>query len=362
MAAAAGNHDHLELVSDLGSPRTGQQGKDFVTDLDAAFEVAASTVGVVEHGLEIGDEKLLLRFAGRALESAILPALEHARTAPHEAPSRVVRIWDSATTGVALPDPPWDDEDIGPTFRVTIPELTAVHQSPDRLTLRGAPDAAHWWAASPDAVPWWERGAPLRLVFLWFLTRPGRGLVHAAAIGEGRRGILISGPSGSGKSTLALACLEAGMEYAGDDFVLLDSTGDDAVAHNIYSTARADVHTLALFPDLAPSSFHQDGEKAVLAVDRSHLAQIRRQLPVDAVVIPQLRRTREPRAVSASAGEGLMSLAASSILQMPVRDGGAFSAGADLMRRVPAYRLELGIDPRAAVAPIRGILAELETR
>jgi hypothetical protein len=349
------------VVGAADTSLAGQEARDFVAELDAAFEAATSATGVVEHGLEIGGEQLLLRFAGPALESAILPALEQVRTTPHEAPSRVIRIWDSATTGVALPDPPWGNDDIGPTFRVTIPELTAVHQPPDRLTLRAAPDAAHWWAASPDAVPWWERGAPLRLVFLWFLTRPGRGLVHAAAIGEGRRGILISGPSGSGKSTLALACLEAGMQYAGDDFVLLDSTGD-AVAHNIYSTARADVHTLALFPDLAPSSFHQDGEKSVLAVGRSHLAQIRRHLPVDAVVIPQLRRTREPRAVSASAGEGLMSLAASSILQLPVRDGGAFAAGADLMRRVPAYRLELGIDPRAAVAPIRGILAELETR
>jgi hypothetical protein len=341
-----------------GASPAAELGADYVAELEDAFEAAISVAGVVEHGLSIADEQLLLRFAGPALESAILPALEFVLTPPPQTPSGVVHLWDSATTGVALPQPPWVGDETAPLFRVNIPGLTAVHQPPDRLTLRGAPDAAHWWAASPEAVPWWERGAPMRLVFLWMLTRPGRGLVHAAAVGDRGRGILISGASGSGKSTLALACLEAGMDYAGDDFVLLDVEGDP-VAHNIYSTARADVHTLALFPELAPTAFHQDGEKTVLALDGALKPQVHQRLPVAAVVIPQLMKAHAPRMVPASAGDGLMSLAASSVLQLPVRDGGALNAGAELMRQVPAYRLELGSDPRAAVGAIRSVLEQV---
>ena len=345
------------------APRRPEPGADYVRALEGAFEAAVAVAGLVEHGLGVGGRELLLRFAGPALEPALLPALEHVLSEPAREPAGVVHLWDTASTGVPLPEPPWRATDIGPLGEVAMRGLGAVHVPADgRLTIRATGSRnVHWWAAHADVVPWWERGAPLRVVFHWLLTDPRRQLIHAAAVGEGARGVLLPGPSGSGKSTLALACLESGMTYAGDDYVLLD-VSDPPVAHSLYASARVDVQTLARFPALTATQTHREGEKTVLALGEAHRERIRLQLQVDAVVIPRRKRTRTSAVSRASAGEGLLALAPSSALQLPDRARGTLRVAAELVRRKPVYRLEVGSDQRGAVAALRSILAEINPR
>lgn len=49
--------------------------------------------------------------------------------------------------------------------------------------------------------------------------------LHAACIGQGKRGLLLIGPSGSGKSTLVLHGLISGLDFLAEDSVLVDPQG-----------------------------------------------------------------------------------------------------------------------------------------
>jgi hypothetical protein len=49
--------------------------------------------------------------------------------------------------------------------------------------------------------------------------------LHAACLGHDRAGVLLMGPSGAGKSTLVLHGLLAGLEFVGEDSVLVDPMG-----------------------------------------------------------------------------------------------------------------------------------------
>ena len=87
-----------------------------------------------------------------------------------------------------------------------------------------------------DAIPWWERAAPLRVALSWALRGPSRPLVHAGAVGDDRGVVVLAGARGSGKTTVALAALADGLQYLGDDYVLLDGAGEATVSP-VYNTA-----------------------------------------------------------------------------------------------------------------------------
>ena len=77
-----------------------------------AFERAARAVASVrEHSIAIGGRSLTLSFAGEALPGRIWPALAHLRSAPSQSCDLRIMLWDSVSTGVALPEPPWGGGD-----------------------------------------------------------------------------------------------------------------------------------------------------------------------------------------------------------------------------------------------------------
>jgi hypothetical protein len=327
----------------------------------------------VERDLLLAGSRLRLRFAGPELERLLLPALAHAVVShEHEAAADVtIDLWDSASTGVAAPELPLRMRDV--RERGAIPrysdhrfetlfhgDLTAPDHdfravsTFDRATRHGV-----LWVLSRERVPWWERAAPLRTLLHWALTRPpSRTLVHAAAVGASGRGVLIAGAAGSGKSTTAAACVEAGMSCAGDDYVLLDATAS-AVAHPLYGTVKLAADGLALLPalDTDAAAPARDGEKHVLdlAASRSGMA---RAVPVDAVVVPRPAGTAHGGAVlrPASGALALRALAPTTILQLAGSNRGVLSALAELVRRLPAYELELGAPPQECAAALAGLV------
>ena len=79
------------------------------------------------------------------------------------------------------------------------------------------------------------RLAPARRRCTLPLPGPGRHLLHAGAVGSPDAGVLVGGVSGSGKSTLTLACVEDGLGYGGDDYVVV-TLDPEPTAHTLYTT------------------------------------------------------------------------------------------------------------------------------
>ena len=192
----------------------------------AAEAVRRSSPGV-SLDLAMGHSRVRLRFASAAFAAAAIPALDHLEARPGIAPDAVITVWDSASTGVPAPDFPWSDlaprgTPIGfghPSLRTIVdPDFGGVTMF-DTTSRAGVV-----WAPAALELPWWERAAPLRAALCWASVQPGQHFVHGGAVGGPAGGVLLAGRGGSGKSTLALACVEHGMGYAGDDYVLVTTS------------------------------------------------------------------------------------------------------------------------------------------
>jgi hypothetical protein len=346
-------------------------------ELAGAARRAMAEAPASVHDLRLGGAHVRLRLAGPALEPALLPALAHGLIERTSAlPELTIDAWDTESTGVGPPAFPWRPEDVrergeirgfndgavrtlyhagGPGTGRNFQAISVVD------TARGA---AWFVVASEQCVPWYERAAPLRAVLHLGLQRSTRLLVHAAALGHGSAGMLLAGAAGSGKSTTAMACVLAGLDYAGDDYVVVDVGEDPLRAHSLYGTAKFDTTTTTLLPELAahvPAGAGRDGEKLVLDLAGTWPRQMRAAVALSAIVVPSVRPgLAQPRLTRCSPAQALRALAPTTIHQLPSVGGATLAPLAALVRRVPAYALELGGPPQAAATALISLLEELD--
>jgi len=106
--------------------------------------------------------------------------------------------------------------------------------------------------AIPDAVGYLAHPF-LTIPLQEMLKRRGLFMMHAAALSDRGRGVLLAGESGAGKSTLALALLRGGWDFLGDDTVFLSSRGGGEAWRVLAFPDEVDVtpRTLAFFPELS---------------------------------------------------------------------------------------------------------------
>jgi hypothetical protein len=324
--------------------------------LDAGLELRETT-------LVVDAETLLLRFAGDALADALLPALAPIVAASERTPGMTVELWDSASAGRPPPPPPWTAADGGPLGAVKGHNdggrRAIVDPESGTLTIADLPEKrAAVWAPSAADLPSWWRAVPLRMVLDWTLAQPGRHVVHAGAVGSGERGVLLAGPGHAGKSTVAATCVQAGMAYLGDDYVLLQ-TVPRPLARALYGTARVDRRSLAGLPDIArslgdPGSGH---EKVLLDIKTLYPDRVRPSLALQAVVIPRFAGGDGATLCPVSATAALRALGPSTIFQAPDGGADALRVVADLVRRVPAFELRIGNDLTDVPERIDSLLA-----
>jgi hypothetical protein len=137
----------------------------------------------VEARLRFADVRVGVRFTGRPVAEALLPALSH-------------RL----------------DPGPGPV------DATITVRRHDR-----------------ENLAWWERAAPLRLPLLRALGGDRRRVVHAAAVGDERGCALLVGARLAGKTTVATAALRSGFGFVADDYLLLQA-GSPFEAVALYGT------------------------------------------------------------------------------------------------------------------------------
>jgi hypothetical protein len=336
------------------------------TDFFAEFAAAAATAcdasgDTVVIDLALGSSLVRLRFAGDAFADPVLRAIGHL-SADGDVPDATITIWDSASTGVPAPGFPWTETAArGTPVGFDHPRLrTIVDPGFGGVTMFDTDTRTGVvWAPSAANLPWWERAAPLRAALYWSTVRPGQHFVHAGAVGTRSGGVLFAGRGGSGKSTLALACVEHGLLYAGDDYVLV--TDDPApAAHCVYRSAKVDPASFDLVPGMrgAADGTPAPGDKAVLDVASHRPDSVVSHVPLTAIVHPRITTAREPVLREVSAREGLLALAPSTVYQLPGDGSSALATLGAIARQVPSYVLEAGPDAAANAACIARLVEE----
>jgi hypothetical protein len=217
---------------------------------------------------------------------------------------------------------------------------------------------AVFWIRDWRRLPTWETGAPLRAILHWWLGDHRRGFVHGAGVGLGSGGALIVGKGGSGKSTTALACLDAGLAYAGDDYCLVGAT-ETPYVHSVYSSAKLTPDSMLRFPRLQQTlgtAGRADGEKSVLFLYPSYRSQLLGGFPLRAILVPRITGRSASDVSALSPSKALLQLAPSSLFQLPGRTPAGFAAIAALVRSVPCYTLQLGTDLSGVASAVAAVL------
>jgi hypothetical protein len=301
-----------------------------------------------------------MRMVGDRLAAELPGPFSHLRIdRPDSAALRLfLDVWDEQETGVArAPGRVPVTENVtsfsrsGRFVRHATPHMSV---SLDRRTCRMVGSLA--WGDGADA---YQRGKPFaRLLLEWYNDRNVQ-VVHAGLVARGEQGLLLGGKSGSGKSTAALACVRSGLDFLGEDYVGLQRAGDGAfVGHSLYSSVFLGPEPLAWFPELTRHAL-ADGQadKAAVILAKTVPGRLRRSVPVGAMAICSPDGSAESRIEPISRGEALLALAASSLLEIPSRGKSGFATLAELVERVPCWRLELGTDLATLPRCVSQILA-----
>lgn len=329
----------------------------------ACFDAAVDALGAEERSYRIAGLPVRARFAGPALVERVAPAFEHLRAAAGAEPALDVCFWDSASTGLAPPPAPFALDRWGPLGEIDGCCDDAIWTVFDQHTgslnlLDRRSGRAVFWVADAGRVEPWQTGFPLRVILgRWGADRALR-MSHTAAVGTDAGFVLLTGKGGSGKTTTALACLDAGLGYAGDDFCLIGTAGSPVV-HSIYSTAKVSPDVIERFPsltDLVLNPGRAPDEKAVVRLTPTFSSRIVASAPLEAVVMPTVSGGRRSQIVPASRGEALLALAPTSVFAVSGTRADAVADLAEVVRALPCYRLELGTDLDGVVDTVRSLL------
>jgi len=338
----------------------------FNTVRETFLQAEGAAGGPVSRSFSVAGSPIRLRFAGPALIPRIVPAMIHLQVPDNNPPDLEVCLWDSLSTGTRMPPPAWKVETRKP--RGEIPGYndgrvhTAFHQGTNSLSMLDRDSRlALFWVRDAAKVPYYETAAPIRTILHWWMSLLGKQLVHGGAVGTGERAVLFAGQGGSGKSTSALACLESDLLFLGDDYVVV-SMSPSATVHSLYGMAKLNEDQLARFPGLVPLIDNLDRvgeEKALIRLGDRYPSRLARQLPLKAILVPEITHRPHTSYRRESPATGLSALAPTTLVQLPSASIGAFRTMASLARTVPTFVLELGEDVSQVPTVIRELLGAL---
>ena len=264
------------------------------------------------------------------------------------------------------PVPQWDAKDCGPArfqelvesagIRAAYPVRPRVWQFSDARLRVGIQ-----LSASRGHLPRWDGAAPLRRHLHWLLEAQGLRLTHAASLGWNGRGVLLLGRGGTGKSGTTLAGLAAGLTTVGDDYVALDAA-EAPFARPLFRILKQDKEGLRRIPGLLARIADLDGNwQGKIEFDAGELfpGAIVEQLAIDAILLPQLAHATIPTILPARPGEAMLALMSSNLHQYLGEKEAGMALFADLLRRLPCYRMALSDDPGRNGEVLRGFLETL---
>jgi hypothetical protein len=326
------------------------------------LEFAEQAVPLEPHRFRLCGELVSLRVAGRGFEERLTRALRHAGVGAGGGPALQVFAVD-ARAADSGPPPGW------PLPYTDRRHLERLHVTRERRVYMGLnEDTRTWhvfdrerrlaaiWTEDAARLPEWEHAFPLRTLLNWLLAATPASLAHGAVVCAGERGLLLAGAGGSGKSTTTAACLEAGLETCGDDFVAV-SPGATPRAHALFDTLKLDAASLARFPRLAARVANPEtGAKARIHLSELLPSRLRASCSLEAIVVPRLVPGEPTRCAPLAKTAALRALAPSTLFLTRGAESETAAKLAALVRRLPTHELRIGGPPAEAAACLRGLL------
>lgn len=332
---------------------------------EAALKAEQQAGDSGDYHYRIGPHGLRLRFAtGSSVSHGLTAAFAHLEEdQPADPPALTVRIWDTDSTGVSLPPPPWERTEYRQCgeIRRFINDRFYTHFDGGFNALSMIDferNEALYWMRSSHYIPYYEKAAPLRAILQAWMSRHGLHHVHAAGVGLEHGGVLLVGAKGAGKSNTALACLNSPLRYAGDDHCLLGAEPSPWV-HSIYNSGKTyhrDIERLPFLRPLVANAEFEGDEKALYFLHRHYPERLINGFPLKAILLPHVTRGRETALSPASAAEGLRIIAPDAMLKWPSVGRRTFETITAVFRRIPCYRLEVGSDVSRIPERILGLL------
>lgn len=315
------------------------------------FKLAAAVSGEIKYYYNIAETTVCLNFAGSSLLPWLTPALEHLKIKSVENPGTTINIWDTLSSGVNAPPPPceWADfTDRGDIWGFNSMRIkTAFHWSEYSVNVMDLKtNTGVYWVKNPNAFPFWVFSSPFRTMIQWWMEKNGCQLLHAAAAGTDDGAVLITGKGGSGKSTSALSCLNGGLKYLGDDYVIIKKEPVPKV-FSLYSTAKLNLEDMDKFKRLKPFAgkrLKEDQEKDVLFLYPGLKNQIVNEMPLRAILTPWIQAQENTDIKPASFWPIQRAMSFTTMSQLPGVGAHTQKYISDFVSQLPCYTLFPGSD------------------
>lgn len=335
----------------IRQPKTEEQQEKFFDDCIGKYHDAVAKAGETRYYYELAGTTLCITFAGCELAPCLTPALEHLRIDTTENPDMVIHAWDTHSTGVEMVPPPCDLADFtdrGDIWGFNSKRIkTAFHWSEYSVNVMDMEtNTGVYWVKKPQAFPYWVPSSPFRTLFHWWMEKRGNQLLHAASFGTTGGAVLLTGKGGAGKSSTALTCLQNGMLYLGDDYVVVCG-GPAPTVYSLYCNAKVNKVDLPLYADMQQFVLPQvspDQEKVVLALWPAFMKQFRKSMPLKAILTPVIghQTTTSVQPIAFWPVQRAMSFTTMS--QLPLVSEKTHHFINNLVSGLPCFSLELGSD------------------
>lgn len=322
-----------------------------IAALSERFSRARAQRAEQAFSVRAGGHHVVMRFAGEAFVGEVMPAMRHLVAAIDAPADLTVCFWDEATTGVGMIPFPWASKVGWGNIVLGAQEdgLRATYRADNGLVtiLDVARGLGFVWMRDARATDRHDRAAPLRSLFAAYFAQRGLAVTHGAAMGRDGRGVLLGGKGGSGKSTTSLLCLEAGLDFVGDDYLLVDP--QRPFVHSLYATGKVLPRSQVRMPHLggafeAAAVGVDAGDKAIVYLYPQMAAQLSQGLQITALMLPLVTGRQDTTAVPITGMAALRGLAPSTVFQNGDEARRTLALLAKLASSVPCYRLELGLE------------------
>lgn len=216
------------------------------------------------------------------------------------------------------------------------------------------------WMAAPNGFPAWDAGSPLRNFVQWHLGAQATSLLHGGTLALNGTGALLAGEGGAGKSSTVLAGIFHGLQSVGDDYVLVDAA--KRTARPVFDTLKQDetgLRRLGQWRHTAvPKQANWQGKHQFYLPDVVHGTLIS-QIDLKAILLPNVTNENQTSITQTDAKSAFIALAPSGVSQIHCDRARLFSVAGQVARKLPAFHLNLGVEPNEIVAVLRQFLEDL---